>query len=45
VIGGQLPRRAQLLVSEWAQDHRAELMEGRELCVGKLQPKKIEPLR
>jgi len=27
VIGGELPRRAQRLVSEWAQLHRDELME------------------
>ncbi|HIJ62806.1 MAG TPA: DUF4160 domain-containing protein [Rhodospirillaceae bacterium] len=45
VIGGQLPRRALLLVLEWAQDHRAELLEDWELCVQKQQPKKIDPLR
>ncbi len=45
VIGGALPRRALLLVMEWAQDHRDELTEDWELCVRKLPPKKIEPLR
>ena len=44
VIGGRLPRRALLLVLEWAQDHRAELLEDWELCVRKQSPKKIAPL-
>lgn len=44
VIGGQLPRRALVLVLEWAQEHRAELMEDWELCVRKQSPKKIAPL-
>jgi hypothetical protein len=44
VIGGKLPRRALLLVLEWAQDHRPELLEDWELCVRKQSPKKIAPL-
>jgi hypothetical protein len=44
LIGGQLPRRALVLVLEWAQDHRAELLEDWELCALKQSPKKIDPL-
>lgn len=44
VIEGQLPRRALALVLEWAQEHRAELLEDWELCERKLSPKKIPPL-
>jgi hypothetical protein len=44
VIGGQLPRRAMVLVLEWAQGHRAELLEDWELCARKQSPKKIAPL-
>lgn len=44
VIGGQLPRRALLLVLEWAQDNRADLLEDWELCVRKQMPKQITPL-
>jgi hypothetical protein len=44
VIRGQLPRRALVLVLEWAQDHRAELLEDWDLCARKQPPKKIDPL-
>ena len=44
VIKGQLPRRAMVLVLEWAQEHRAELLEDWELCAHKQSPKKIAPL-
>lgn len=44
VIEGQLTRRAMTLVLEWAQEHRAELMEDWELCARRLSPKKITPL-
>jgi len=44
VIGGQLPRRAMVLVLEWAQDHRAELLKDWELCARKQPPNKIDPL-
>ncbi|OIQ75832.1 hypothetical protein GALL_424960 [mine drainage metagenome] len=44
VIEGQLSRRAMALVLEWAQEHRAELLEDWELCEAKQSPKKISPL-
>ncbi|MBI3574789.1 MAG: DUF4160 domain-containing protein [Gammaproteobacteria bacterium] len=44
VIRGKLPRRAQVLVLEWAAQHRDELMEDWRLCETKQQPKKIAPL-
>ena len=33
-----------VLVLEWAQEHRAELMEDWELCKRNQSPKKISPL-
>ena len=45
VIGGSLPRRAHALVLEWAQEHRAELMEDWNICTRNEQPKKIAPLK
>jgi hypothetical protein len=45
VIEGSLPRRGLALVLEWAQAHRAELMEDWNLCRQRQPPKKIEPLR
>jgi hypothetical protein len=45
IIEGKIPRRALALVLEWAQLHRAELVEDWELCVQKQSPKKIAPLR
>ena len=44
ILEGRLPRRAQALVLEWAQDHRAELLEDWELCSRNQSPKKIQPL-
>jgi hypothetical protein len=44
VIEGYLPRRAMALVSEWAQEHRQELLEDWELCVRNQTPRKIRPL-
>ena len=44
VIRGSLPNRAQLLVLEWAREHRSELMEDWNLCQSKQAPKKIKPL-
>lgn len=44
VIAGSLPRRALALVLEWAQAHRAELMEDWELCLQRQTPKRIPPL-
>ena len=44
VLEGRLPRRAQELVLDWAELHRAELMEDWNLCRSKEQPKPITPL-
>ncbi len=41
---GILPRRALALVLEWAQEHRAALLEDWELCAHNHSPKKIPPL-
>ena len=44
VLEGEMPRRALALILEWAQEHRAELMEDWELCARNQQPNKIRPL-
>lgn len=44
VIQGKLPRRALVLVLEWANEHRSELMEDWNLCQAKQLPKPIKPL-
>lgn len=44
ILEGQLPRRALALVLEWAQEHRAELIEDWELCTRNQPPRKIAPL-
>jgi len=44
IIQGQLPRRAERLLLEWAQGHQAELMENWELCKNLKAPKAIAPL-
>lgn len=44
VMEGEMPRRALALILEWAQEHRAELMEDWELCVHNQPPNKIRPL-
>ncbi|MBS9720984.1 DUF4160 domain-containing protein [Tianweitania sp. BSSL-BM11] len=44
VIRGALPRRALVLVLEWAQEHRAELLEDWELCRSRQMPNKIQGL-
>jgi len=44
VIEGKLPRRALVMVLEWANEHRAELMEDWNLCRAKQLPKSIKPL-
>jgi hypothetical protein len=44
VMEGELPRRALALVLDWAQAHRAELIEDWDLCARNQQPRKIEPL-
>jgi Domain of unknown function (DUF4160) len=44
VIQGELPRRALILVQEWAMIHREELFEDWRLCRENRSPAKIEPL-
>jgi len=44
VLEGHLGRRALALVLEWAQEHRAELLEDWKLCAHNQSPKKIRPL-
>ncbi|MCK9173163.1 DUF4160 domain-containing protein [Desulfuromonas thiophila] len=44
VLKGSLPRRAMVMVLEWANEHRAELMEAWNQCVHMQPPQKIEPL-
>ena len=44
VIEGALPGRALVLVLEWTQQHRTELMEDWELCRLNQRPNKIQPL-
>jgi len=44
-LRGGLPRRALALVLEWAEDHRAELLEDWELCTTGQPIKPIEPLK
>ena len=44
VIEGRRPRRALVMVLEWANEHRAELMEDWNLCQAKQLPKPIKPL-
>ena len=44
IMEGRMPQRALALVLEWAQQHRAELMEDWELCARNQTPKKIRPL-
>jgi hypothetical protein len=44
VIEGKLPRHTLVLVLEWANEHRTELMEDWNLCRAKQLPKAIKPL-
>ena len=45
ITEGTLPRRAQMLVLDWAELHRSELLSDWELCRQHQEPKKIEPLK
>jgi hypothetical protein len=45
VIKGTMPRRALILILEWASEHRQELLEDWELCKQNKTPKKISPLK
>lgn len=44
IIKGFLPKRAMVMVLEWANEHRGELMEAWNQCVHMQPPQKIEPL-
>jgi hypothetical protein len=44
ILEGDMPRRALALILEWAQQHRAELMEDWELCTRNQPLNKIQPL-
>jgi len=44
IIRGSLPRRALALALEWAQEHRAELLEDWDLCRSHQMPRPITPL-
>jgi hypothetical protein len=44
VMKGSFPRRAMVMVLEWANEHRDELMEAWNQCVHMQPPQKIEPL-
>lgn len=44
IIEGRLPRRAQVLVIDWAEMHQEELLEDWQLCEQLLPPRKIKPL-
>lgn len=45
IMKGTMPRRALAMILEWAQEHRAELLENWELCAHKQHPHKISPLQ
>ena len=45
ITSGALPKRAQELVMEWATLHQKELLIDWKLCMDKLQPNQISPLR
>lgn len=45
IMEGSLPKRALLLVVEWALLHRGELMQAWEIAVKGEVPAKIKPLR
>ena len=45
IATGKLPRRAQMLVLDWAELHQAELLEDWQLCMDKQQPRQIAPLQ
>ena len=45
VIEGKMPKRALLLLLEWASEHRSELLEDWKLCEKKQPVKRISPLK
>jgi hypothetical protein len=44
VLRGELPRRAQNLVIDWAEHHQAELLRNWYLCKARRQPEPVAPL-
>ena len=44
VMKGRMPRRARVLVLEWAALHREELRRAWDLASGNQEPDKIDPL-
>lgn len=44
LIDGEFPRRALELVLDWAELHRAELLDNWKRCRGLERPRAIEPL-
>lgn len=44
LISGELPKRANALVLEWAAEHRAELIENWERALKQVELSKINPL-
>jgi hypothetical protein len=44
IVAGQLPKRAQAMVLEWASQHREELLEDWQLASAHEPLKKISPL-
>lgn len=45
IIKGELPRRAQHLVMDWAELHQADLLRDWDLCRADRQPDPIAPLK
>jgi hypothetical protein len=45
IFTGQLPRRAQELVLNWAELHKQKLLEDWQFCMDEQQSKQIEPLK
>ena len=45
ITSGELPRRAQGLVLDWAEIHQQELLEDCQLCIDKQQPNPSAPLK
>ena len=45
IENGDLPRRAQELVLDWAELHQQELLDDWRLCALKQMPNPIEPLK
>lgn len=45
IASGELPRRAQELVLDWAELHQQEFLDDWRLCMNKQQPNPIAPLK